>query len=132
MGMVHSIMVVDDNPDDRELTRCLLEQIDPDLKFVEAESGEDALKLLREASEAPVLVLMDLKMPGLDGVETLGLMMADEGLKRIPVVIASHSALEADRDRAIGAGARGYLHKAFDIGVFDRGLRAELERSLRH
>jgi len=129
--MVHSILVVDDNPDDREITRCLLEQFAPDLRFLEAESGEDALRLLGECGEFPVFVLMDLKMPGMDGVETLGLMQADERLARIPVIIASHSALEADKRRAIAAGARCYLHKAFDIDQFGGELRRELERALK-
>ncbi len=123
-----AVMVVDDNPDDIEITRCLLEEIDPGLPLVSASSGPEALAALRGGDELPGLMLIDLKMPGMEGTELVRQMRGDDTLRVIPVVLVSHSRLERDRARCLAAGADEFLHKDFDLGRMTRSLRQVLER----
>lgn len=128
--MVHAVMVVDDNPDDIEITRCLLEDIDQSLPFLAAPGGHEALAALRSGAELPGLILADLKMPGMDGAEMVRLLRSDERLRVIPTVLVSHSRLESDRARCLAAGADDFLHKDFDLGRMTATLRRVLDRWL--
>jgi two-component system response regulator len=128
--MVRAVMVVDDNPDDVEITRCLLEEIDPALPFLAAAGGREALEALRGSAELPGLILADLKMPGMDGAELVRALRGDERLRAIPVIVVSHSRLEIDRARSLAAGADDFLHKDFDLRRLVETLRGVLDRWL--
>lgn len=130
--MVRAVMVVDDNPDDVEITRCLLEEIDPGLPFRAAASGSEALAVLRGEAELPGLLLVDLKMPGMEGTEMVRQLRDDDRLRRIPAILVSHSRLETDRARCLAAGADEFLHKDFDLGRMTGTLRGILDRWLKH
>jgi two-component system response regulator len=93
--------------------------------------GETALALLRNSGELPSLMLLDLKMPGMSGIDTLRRMREDEELKHIPVVIVTNSTLESDRNAALNAGADGFIHKDFDMDKFGRDMKSLLDRWLK-
>jgi CheY-like chemotaxis protein len=130
--MAHAVLVVDDSPDDIEITRCLLEAIDPDLRFVSAASGAEALEALRSGANLPGLIFVDLKMPGMEGTDMVRQLRCDERLRSIPAILVSHSRLEADRARSLAAGADEFLHKDFDLDRLTSTLRGVLDRWLRH
>lgn len=129
--MPRSVLVVDDNPDDIEITRCLLEEIDPDLRFAAAASGNEALKGLLGGASLPGLIFVDLKMPGMEGTELVRLLRGDERLRSIPAILVSHSRLETDRARCLAAGADEFLHKDFDLDRLTLTLRGVLDRWMR-
>jgi len=130
--MARAVMVVDDNPDDVEITRCLLEEIEPGLPFLAAASGSEALAALHGEAELPGLILVDLKMPGMEGAEMVRQLRDDDRLRLIPAILVSHSRLESDRARCLAAGADEFLHKDFDLGRMTATLRGVLDRWLPH
>ncbi len=127
----HTILIVDDNPDDIEITRIILRRMGRTLKVEEAASGEAALKRLADRNELPSIILLDIKMPGMTGLDTLRRIRADRRLKTIPVIIVTSSALETDEKEAYAAGADNFLHKAIDLDRFSREVESLLERYLK-
>jgi DNA-binding NarL/FixJ family response regulator len=102
-----NLLIVDDNPVVRELVRRLV-QADPEMNVVaEAGDGEEAVRLARELS--PDVVLMDLSMPRLDGIQATQLIKADR--PQAKVVILTVHADEAYRRAALASGADGFLSK---------------------
>ncbi len=128
---MHGIMIVDDDPNDIELTIRALRKSRDTIAVTTAPRGEAALLLLGSAADLPPVILLDLKMPGMSGIDTLHRLRSDERLKRIPVVIITNSTLESDRSAALEAGADGFLHKAFDMNEFSRDLKTQLDRWLK-
>jgi len=126
--MTQTVMVVDDDTDDIEITRRALEKNGHGVTFTAAPSGEAALALLRSSAVLPSLILLDLKMPGMSGIDVLRLIRSDERLKRVPVVVVTNSTLDSDRNAALDAGADGFLHKDFDLDRFGSDIQAQLER----
>ncbi len=122
------ILIIDDDPDDIEITRRSLIKADPKIAIRVAEGGEEALRMLQEMSRLPALILVDLKMCGMSGIDTLHRIRADERLKNMRVVVVTNSTLESDRKAALSAGADVFLHKAFDMEEFNRDIHAILER----
>ncbi len=84
--------------------------------------------MLHEMSTLPALILIDLKMCGMSGIDTLRLIRADERLKNMRVVVVTNSTLESDRKAALSTGADAFLHKAFDMEEFNRDICALLGR----
>jgi two-component system response regulator len=125
-----SILIVDDNADDIELTTLAVETAGREAGIKAVSSGEAALRYLRNGNELPALVLLDLKMAGMSGIEMLREMRADNRLKYIPVVIVTSSSLEEDRKAVYDAGANSFLHKAFDMQQFSRDIDTCLQRYL--
>jgi len=128
--MTTSIMIIDDNPDDIEITRIVLEDIGRTEKVETATRGEEALKYLKSGVTLPAVILLDLKMPGMSGFDVLREIRADEKLKPIPVIVVTSSSLESDRQAARAGGANGFLFKEVDIDRFGSSLNAELHRLL--
>ncbi len=120
--MERSVLIIDDSEDDILLTKMVLAKIERKIKTDTALNGEAGLALLRCTSALPSLVLLDLKMPKLDGIEVLRKIRDDERLRFLPVVIVTHSELESDREASYKAGANSFLHKAVDIDHFRREL----------
>jgi len=112
--------------DDRFLRRaCEASLKQRGYEVVTASDGEDGLRLARTVG--PDLVLLDLLMPRLPGIEVLRALKADEQLRHIPVLILSNSSRAEDRDAAIALGACGYFVKA---NLSLRELAAEVARVL--
>lgn len=105
------ILVVEENPRNMELVRDVLQATG--YRTVEATTGERAVELAAE--HGPDLVLMDIQLPDIDGVETLGRLRADESTAAIPVVALTAQAMEGDRERFLAAGFDGYVSKPVDI-----------------
>jgi two-component system cell cycle response regulator DivK len=112
------ILIVDDDARNRKLARDVLRAAGFDT--LEAASGEDAIALARE--ELPDLVLLDLRLPGLDGAETLQHLRAEPATARIPVVALT--ALAGARQALAEAGFDGILEKPIDVGAFPEQVRA--------
>jgi CheY-like chemotaxis protein len=121
------VMIVDDDPDDIEITRRVLSRCGRGIDIRSAASGEEALRLLLRAEELPSLVFIDLKMRGMSGIDTVLKIRADERLKHIPMVIMTNSTLESDMRKAYEAGVSSFIHKAFDIDQFSRDIKAHLD-----
>lgn len=127
----HTILIVDDNPDDLELARIALARIDRKVRVETAQRGEIALERLWNEQELPALILLDLKMPGMSGFDFLRKIRADERTKNIPVIVVTSSSLETDSQKAYESGADGFLLKAFSMDQFSRDLKPLLERWLK-
>lgn len=122
------ILLVEDNPDDIELTLRALKQAKLSNEIVVARDGVDALdKLLGKEPFRPALILLDLKLPKIDGIELLKRIRQDERTKLLPVVILTSSREERDLLNGYGSGANSYIRKPVD---FDQFLSAVKELGL--
>jgi CheY-like chemotaxis protein len=126
--MKRIILVVDDSPTDIELTTIALEATGREICVRSATDGESALAMLRKGHGLPALILLDIKMPGLNGIEVLREIRSDDHLHRIPVVVVTSSALDSDKAEAIAAGANGYIQKPFALSQFSKDLDSILHR----
>lgn len=104
-----TILIVDDEPPILDLVRFTLE--DTEVRVVEASDGVEALALARRLR--PDLILLDVHMPRLDGLEACRQIRRDPALARTPIVILTAAGQEADRARGREAGADEYLTKPF-------------------
>jgi CheY-like chemotaxis protein len=117
------ILIVDDEPDNLDLlTRRLGRR---GFQVVTASNALDALA--KAKAEPPDLVLMDVKMPDMDGYEATQRLKADETTRRIPVVVLTAQAMPEDRDRALEAGADEYESKPVDLNRLLEKISALLE-----
>jgi two-component system cell cycle response regulator DivK len=106
------ILVVEDNEKNMKLVRELLEATG--YRPLEATTGSVALDLALE--HRPDLVLMDIRLPDIDGLEALSRLRADERTATIPVLAVTAQAMQGDRERFLAAGFDGYLSKPIDVG----------------
>jgi CheY-like chemotaxis protein len=118
------ILIVEDNERNLKLVRDLL-QVNG-YETVEARNSADGLRFARERN--PTLILMDIQLPDLDGVATLGLLRTDERTTSIPVVALTAYAMSGDRQRLLEAGFDGYLEKPIDHKLFPTQVRSLLDR----
>jgi two-component system cell cycle response regulator DivK len=105
------ILLVEDNEKNMKLFRDVLRAAGYDT--LEATTGERALELATE--HTPDLVLMDVQLPDIDGVEALGRLRADARTASIPVLALTAQAMQGDRERFLAAGFDGYVSKPVDI-----------------
>ena len=117
-----TILIVEDNPLNRKLARNVLKS--SGYRILEAESGEIALELL--ATHRPDLVLMDLQLPGLDGLELTRRLTADPANAGMPIVALTAHALEADEEQARAAGCVGFITKPIRLSEFPAQVAAHL------
>jgi CheY-like chemotaxis protein len=114
--MKYSLLVVEDDPVELELTLASLSKYD-DVEIHSASDGVDALNKLRHSANAdgviatPKVILMDVQMPRLSGIETVRLLRAQPHTQKTPIVMFSNSDDPRDIDAAYLAGANGYLRK---------------------
>ena len=105
------ILVVEDNEKNMKLFRDVLRATG--YRTLEASTGEQALMLA--ARHGPALVLMDIRLPDMTGVEAFGRLRRNKRTARIPVLAMTAQAMKGDRERFIEAGFDGYLSKPVDI-----------------
>ena len=120
------VYLVEDDPDHALLIRRALRQADQPAEVTVFTDGEAALAALRGAADTPDLILLDINMPGLSGLELLAQVKADAELRCIPVVMLTSSELPADVARAYALGASGYISKP----SYQHDLRAVLGNTL--
>jgi two-component system cell cycle response regulator DivK len=113
------VLVVEDNEKNMKLFRDVLTV--KGFTTLEATTGAEAIALARE--HAPGLVLMDIRLPDLDGVEALRRLRADERTASIPVLALTAQAMEGDRERFLAAGFDGYLSKPVNVPELVRVVR---------
>lgn len=120
------ILLVEDNPDHQELTLMTLAENNVLNEIVVASDGLEALEYLfgtgrhagRDAREVPALILLDLKLPKLGGIEVLRKVREDERTRYVPVVILTSSSEEEDIVASLENGANSYVRKPVDFGRF--------------
>ena len=125
------ILLVEDNPDDEELTLRALKKSNIMNRVVVTRDGAAALDYLfargehakRDPGETPQVVLLDLKLPKIDGLEVLRTLRADPRTKLLPVVILTSSAEEQDIVRGYDLGANSYIRKPVDFVQFVEAVR---------
>jgi len=120
--MNYVILVVEDNERNLKLVRDVLEYAGYDVRV--ARTGEDGITLA--VSEPPDLVLMDLQLPGIDGMEALRRLRESPRTAGIPVVAVTAQAMKQDRERALDAGFNGYIEKPISVRAFPDQVRGFL------
>jgi signal transduction histidine kinase len=118
-----TVLVVEDNAVNRKLARNVLRS--RGYRVLEADTGEEGIEIARR--ERPQLILMDLQLPGLDGMEATRRLKADPRTSGIPVVALSAHAHGVDEERARAAGCAGYIAKPIRLSRFPQQVRTFLE-----
>lgn len=125
------IMVVEDNPRDVELTLRALRKSQVPYPVVVSHDGADALDYLfargahagRDAADVPRVLLLDLKLPKIDGMEVLAALRANELTRLLPVVVLTSSVQEQDLVRSYGLGANSFVRKPVESAHFIEAVR---------
>ena len=119
------ILIVEDNPDNMTLVVLLLQSAGHTvLSAIDAEAG---LTLARD--ELPNLILMDIQLPGMDGLEATALLKRDDATRAIPVIALTALAMKGDEERIRAAGCDGYIAKPMGIKEFLATITAHLART---
>jgi two-component system, cell cycle response regulator DivK len=118
------VLIVEDNEKNMKLVRDVLQATG--YSTLEATTGEEAIEL--SLSQAPALVLMDVQLPGIDGVEALERLRQNERTASIPVLALTAQAMSGDRERFLEAGFDGYLAKPVDVGALIEAVREHCDR----
>lgn len=126
-----TILLVEDNPDDVELTLRVFKKYSIENEVTVVRDGAEALDYLfatgayaeRDKSTMPAVILLDLKLPKIDGLEVLRRIRADERTKLLPVVILTSSKEEQDIVNGYKLGANGYVRKPVDFNQFSEAVR---------
>jgi len=105
------ILLVEDNDNNRLLVRDVLQA--SGYRVVEAENAEDGLRMAAE--QQPALILMDIQLPGMNGIEALQRLRADPATRAIPVIAVTASAMTQDRRQIMAAGFDGYQPKPISV-----------------
>ncbi len=125
------VLLVEDNPDDEELTRIAFKECHLANELVVVRDGQEALDYLfltgkyadRDMAQLPQVMLLDLKLPRVDGLEVLQRVRADERTKQLPVVILTSSRHEQDLIDSYSLGASSYIQKPVDYLQFVEAVR---------
>ena len=119
-----SILVVDDNPSNLKLFTYLLAL--PGYEVTTAASAEEALRVLERL--VPHLIIMDLQLPDVDGLTLTRRLKANPGLRAVPIVAVTASAMKGDEEKAMAAGVDGYMSKPVEKRAFRAMVASYLER----
>ena len=119
-----TLLAGDDELTNLYLIQMVVEESGLEVRMVTAANGLEAVERARDVR--PDLVLMDLKMPVLDGWAATRRLKGDPMTATIPVIALSAQAMAGDRERALGAGCDGYLSKPLDLAAFIALLKAHL------
>ena len=113
------VLIADDSDLNRKLARDVLRA--SGLATLEAASGEEAIELAR--ARLPDVILMDIRLPDMDGTDALRRLKAAEATASIPIVALTSLAMKGDRERLLADGFDGYLEKPIDIREFPDQIR---------
>lgn len=126
-----AILLVEDTPDDEKLILMSLKKSNITNQIIVVRDGQEALDYLfasgahagRDSEELPTVVLLDLKLPKLDGLDVLQRIRADVRTRMLPVVILTSSDEEKDRVDSYQLGANSYVRKPVDFGEFAEAVK---------
>ena len=118
------ILIVEDNEKNRKLVRDVLTF--KGYRLAEAETGEDGVRLAKELR--PDLILMDIQLPGINGIVALGQIRDDPAIRDTPVIAVTASAMTQDRQKIMAAGFNGYQSKPINVKDFLAAVRAMLDQ----
>jgi CheY-like chemotaxis protein len=116
------ILIVEDNENNRMLVRDVLQS--RGYETAETDTGEEAVRLARE--RRPALILMDIQLPGMNGMQALGALRADPATREIPVMAVTASAMTHDRQKIMAAGFDAYQSKPINVREFVDAVRSVL------
>lgn len=123
MSVVRPILLVEDNPDDERLTLRALRQCNLANPVVLARNGEAALQRVFSPEPLPCVVLLDLKLPKIDGLEVLRQIRASDRTQLLPVVMLTSSSEDRDIIESYSLGANSYVRKPVNIDEFTEAVR---------
>jgi len=130
METIGRILLVEDDPRDTELTMTALEEYNLSNEVVVATDGEEALdhlyyreKFQKWSGENPAVLLLDLKLPKVDGLQVLETIKSDDNLKMIPVVVLTSSREERDMVASYKLGVNAYVVKPVDFHEFVNAIK---------
>ena len=119
-----TILIVEDNEKNMKLARDVLQFAG--FRTVEATDGETGVRLAAE--HCPALILMDIQLPGIDGITALERIRADAASAMIPAVALTASVMTGDRERFVKAGFDGFIAKPIDVSAFPGQIRDHIAR----
>ncbi|MCR4292659.1 MAG: response regulator [Candidatus Kuenenia sp.] len=119
-----NVMVVEDNEKNRKLIRVVLKA--KGYNVIEATTGEEALSLLKE--QRPDIILMDIQLPGIDGLTLIRQIKADVDKKDIPIIAVTAHAMKGDEQKILDTGCDAYMSKPIDT----RELPLTIEKYLKN
>ena len=130
MTTQNAILIVEDSDEDFFITRRSFKKAGCSNPLFRCEDGDEALDFLYRRGEyrnpktspRPVIILLDLNLPGTDGREVLEAVKADDNLQKIPVIVFTTSDAEQDIKRCYEAGANSYIHKPVEMSEFIQAL----------
>jgi two-component system cell cycle response regulator DivK len=117
------VLIVEDNEKNMKLVRDVLQV--KGYRTLEAGSAEDGIALAR--AQKPDLVLMDIQLPGMNGIEALGVLRADPATAAIPVIAVTASVMQQDRNLITQAGFDAYIGKPINLKEFLEAVRTMIE-----
>ena len=118
------ILIVEDNEKNRKLVRDILQF--KGYQLLESETAEEGIRLAKE--KKPALILMDFHLPGMNGIEALGMLRANPATASIPVIAVTASAMTEDRARIMKAGFEGLQTKPISVLEFIAAVETALAR----
>lgn len=118
------ILIIEDNEKNRKLMREVLRV--KGYQTLETETAEEGIRVAQES--LPALILMDLQLPGMDGITALAALRADPRTKEIPVIAVTASAMTHNRPKILAAGFDGYQTKPINVKEFLEVVRQVLDR----
>ena len=122
------ILVVDDSPTIRRMVRASLARFFPDVEFLEAGSGLEAIERL--AVSAVALIVLDLNMPDMHGLEVLQFVRSHQKYRSVPIMVLTTRGDESTRSAALNAGASIYLTKPFSPQILAQAVRDLLDAAV--
>ena len=121
------ILIIEDNPRNMKLVRDVLQV--KGHSTLEATTAEDGIEIAKQ--ELPDLVLMDIQLPGMNGIDALAHLRADAATEKIPVIAVTASVMQHDRKLITEAGFDGYIGKPINLAEFLQTVSAQLARGPR-
>ena len=109
-----TVLIIEDNELNRVLVKVLFEK--NNYQVLEAENAEDGLDLAHQ--HHPDVIIMDIQLPGMDGITATKALKKDPAMQAIPVVALTSYAMQGDEERALAAGCSGYITKPIDTRTF--------------
>jgi two-component system cell cycle response regulator DivK len=119
------ILIVEDNPQSLKLVRDILQV--KGYQTLETETGEEGVRLARE--RRPALILMDIQLPGINGIEALQRLRADPVTSATPVIAVTASVMTQDRSRIMAAGFNGFQSKPISVNQLLATVREILDKT---